>query len=161
MFKPGKEFDGIAKAVNGYARLDRAGEFRKDFLVSLPIVENYNSYHRVLGLLQPGARNCSTGPRALRSGSLSDRDITSTCNKLPANCEHLLVLRGVARAHSEICVVLSRAASDCNARARQASSRPAISSPRSKLICENRSRYSPGVIPVWRLNRFRKKPMSS
>jgi hypothetical protein len=39
------------------------------------------------------------------------RDIASTCNKkLPINCVRVLVLRGFARAHSEICVVLSRAA---------------------------------------------------
>src|SRR5262245_7985800 len=38
---------------------------------------------------------------------------------------------------------------------------PSTRSPRSKLIWETRSRYSPGVIPVWRLNKFRKKPISS
>ena len=112
MFKPGKEFDGIAKAVNGYARLDRAGEFREDLPVSFPVVENYNSHHRVPGLLRPRAKNCSTGQRTLRSRSLSDwRDIASLYNKkLPINCEHVLVLRGIARGRSEICVVLSRAA---------------------------------------------------
>src|SRR4029078_2480500 len=112
MFKPGKEFDGMAKAANGYARLDRAGEFRKDLPVSFAVVEDYNLHHCVPGLLRPRAKNCSTGQRTLRSGSLSDwRDIASTYNKkLPINCEHMLVLRGLAQARSEICVVLSRAA---------------------------------------------------
>src|SRR4029079_11050570 len=112
MFKPGKEFDRIAKAVNGYAGLDRAGEFREDLPVSLSVVKNYNLHHCVPGLLRPRAKNCSTGQRTLRSGSLSDwRDIASTCNKkLPINCARVLVLRGFARAHSGICVVSSRAA---------------------------------------------------
>src|SRR6185503_6065040 len=112
MFKPGKEFDRIAKAVNGYAGLDRAGEFREDLPVSLSVVKNYNLHHCVPGLLRPRAKNCSTGQRTLRSGSLSDwRDIASTCNKkLPINCARVLVLRGFALAHLEIPVVLSRAA---------------------------------------------------
>jgi hypothetical protein len=68
IFKPGKEFDRIAKAVNGHARLDRAGEFREDLPVSFSVVENYDLHHRVPGLLRPRAKNCSTGQRTLRSG---------------------------------------------------------------------------------------------
>jgi hypothetical protein len=111
MFKPGKEFDRITKAVDGHTGLDRAGELREDLPVRFSIVENYNLHHCVPGLLRPRAKNCSTGQRTLRSGSLSDwRDISSTCNKKPPiNCARVLVLRGFVHAHSEIVVVLNRA----------------------------------------------------
>ena len=36
-----------------------------------------------------------------------------------------------------------------------------IRSPRSKVICAKRSRYSAGVMPVWRLKMLRKKAASS
>jgi 2-methylcitrate dehydratase PrpD len=38
---------------------------------------------------------------------------------------------------------------------------PSTNSPRSKLICTKRFRYSAGVMPVWRLNRLLKNATSS
>src|SRR5690348_7219082 len=43
----------------------------------------------------------------------------------------------------------------------QAAGPPWASSPRLKLICAKQSRYSAGVMPVWRLKSSRKKARSS